>query len=248
MLSDDPLFNNQFVNFVSNNFEVLFYVTFALLVLLIATFVAIWVRDISLWVFFKSTIKRVLYVMLISGQLVLFLTLGIFYWNNYRTPVLELVLPLDVKSSTNWVRDNLRIYFVDDTKFRSVRINGQDKEDLLVASAPIIEYRFSPDGKYILVLSQNELFLINRKTHDFKIIDAVKSSKENSGSSIKGSIAGIQWSPDSQNFVYEIARWSKFSNQDTVYVYSLKDKSKRSIKSPTRRKSSLYWAPECYCE
>jgi hypothetical protein len=41
-----------------------------------------------------------------------------------------------------------------------------------------------------------------------------------------------------------VARWSKITSQDSTYIYTLSDRSKRSIRSPTRRISSLYWGQD----
>ncbi|MFH0984169.1 MAG: hypothetical protein V1882_01385, partial [Candidatus Omnitrophota bacterium] len=112
-------------------------------------------------------------------------------------------------------------------------------------SDPVKEYHFSPDGKCLVVVTQGGLFLVDRKTNQSERIDALQEMASAQGqeqaTEIKGNIGGIRWAPDSRKFVYEMARWSKVSSQDNVYLYDLQGKKKRMIQSPTRRISSLYW-------
>ena len=241
----EETFINSIIHFVSNNFEVLLYVTFSVLLMLLAVFIALYLKDVSLLLLFRTTFLRVLSAILIGGQLISMGILAYLYWQNYQKPAPELVLPLDIAASTQWVRDDLKIYFIEETKLQSVRINGRDAEVVLQAQDSIIEYHFSPDGLYVLTLTQKELYLTHLRSKESLVVDTVKvqgaAEAVNQSTENKGSIGGIQWAPDSQKFVYEVARWSKITSQDSAYVYTLSDRLKRAIKSPTRRISSLYW-------
>jgi hypothetical protein len=236
---------NSIIHFVSNHFEILLYITTSILMLFLAVLVALRLKDVSLWLLFRTTFLRLLSVILISGQLISMGLLTYLYWQNYQKSAQELVLPLDIGASTQWVRDDLRIYFIEDTRLRSVRVNGKDADEILQADDPIIEYHFSQDGLHLLILTQKELYLTNLKSKENWLVDTVKlfgtNEESRNSQETRGSIGGIQWAPDSRKFVYEVARWSKFTSQDNVYIYSLSDRSKRVIRSPTRRISSLYW-------
>lgn len=241
----EKTFFEKIVTFLSNHFEFLIYINVSLAVLLILVFVAVKLSDIKARKFLHAAIRGVLYTVIIVGQITFFTILGYLYWKNYQKPVPEIEFTENITATTHWVKGNLRIYFINDNILRSVKINGQDKEDVFQANKPIKEYYFSPDGFYLLVLTQNDLFLVDRASKKDWHIDSLnrtdmEKNKEEKGS-VDGSISGIQWAPDSQKFVYEISRWSKYATQDNVYIYTIKGRSKRSIKSPTRRISSLYW-------
>jgi len=233
------------VTFLSNHFELLIYISASLAILFILIFVSVKFSDVKIRKIFHTTVRGVLYTIIIAGQIVLFAILGHLYWKNYQKPAPELELTENIMATTQWVKDNLRVYFIDGDILRSVKINGQGKEDVFQANEPIKEYYFSPDGTYLLILTLNDLTLINRLTKEDQHIDslhkpgAVKS--EGKGESPNGSISGVQWAPDSQRFIYEVARWSKYATQDNVYIYTIKNQTKKSIRSPTRRISSLYW-------
>ena len=231
--------------YLSNHFELFIYVNASLAALLILTFVAVKLNDAGVRTFFHATVRKVLCAIIIVGQIVFFTLLIHLYWKNYQRPAPELEFTENIIATTRWVKDDLRVHFIDNNILRSVKINGQDREDVFQASEPIKEYYFSPDGAYLLILTQNDLFLIDRGTKKDRHIDSLKKAgtqEDQEGKEpVSGSIGGVQWAPDSQRFIYEIAHWSKYATQDNVYIYTIKDQSKRSIKSPTRRISSLYW-------
>lgn len=244
----EETFFDRIVGILSNQFELLVYINGCLLALYLAVFIALKFRDAAVREFFHSTLRGVLYMVIIVGQVVLFALFGYLYWKNYRRPAPELQLSRDVLASTRWVKSDVRVYFIDNNALRSIRVDGRDSEDVFLADAPVKEYHFSPDGAHLLVLTQNDLFLLNRKTKEHRRVDALKEPVAQGGTGategVRGSISGIRWAPDSRKFVYEVARWSEFAAQDNVYIYTLGDHTKRSVKSPTRRISSLYWGQE----
>lgn len=160
------------------------------------------------------------------------------YVVNYRRPIKEFQFPRDVVLNTRWIKSGVVIYFIEGNKLRSVKVNGQDLRDIFTADSNIREYHFSPNGEYLLIAADQDLFLMHRKTQQSEQIDTLGVSP---GQELKGVINGIRWAPDSQKFCYEISRWSLYSSQDSLFVYDLKNKDKRIIESPSRRLSSLYW-------
>jgi len=228
------------IGFLSNYFELTVYVGASLWVLFFLLLFALRLKDVSARTFFYSTLRAIFLMGILIGQVALLIVSGYLYWENYERPAPKLDFSWDISASTNWVKDDARIYFIDNRKLRSIKINNRDSEDVFSGDDPIKEYHFSPDGKYLVILTEKELFLLDRTTKDSLRIDTLGPLESEEGAA-KGSISGIQWAPDSQKVVYEITRWSKFSMQDNVYVYDIKNKTRKVIRSPTRRISSLYW-------
>ena len=248
---DDIIFEESFlrkvINVLSDHFEVLIYVNGSILLGFLIILVALIIKDLDIKKFLRSVFQNALYLGVVAGQCTLFIVFGSLYWQNYQrlAPELTLRLDRDVQASTHWVKNDTRIHFIDDNILRSVKINDRDSEDVFVGKNPIKEYHFSPNGKHLIILTQKELFLLDRKAKQSRRIDTLEPvstpDQQGKGTVVKGSISGIQWAPDSKKFVYEIARWSKFSVQDDVYLYILDEQTKKAIKSPARRISSLYW-------
>ena len=238
----------KIMEFLSNNFELFMYVSGSLAVLFLVLIVAVQWRFVSKRIFFRSTLRSILSVIIVAGQIISFVLLGCLYWKNYQAPAPELKISEDMSATTLWTNGDFRVYFIEDKTLRSIKINGTGIEDVFHADWPINEYRFSPDGKYLLVLTQKDLYLVDRQTKENRRIDSLEKSglqqTKTESETDNGSINGVQWALDSQKFVYEIARWSKFASQDNVYVYSVSDQAKKSIKSPARRISLLYWGKQ----
>lgn len=224
------------------------YVSVSLAALTLIVIIAVNLRYVSKKKLFRNAARGIMSAIIIAGQIVMFAILIRLYWINYRKPAPELHISSKMSAGTFWVKDNSPIYFIDGDMLRSIRINGKDSKVIVAADNPVKEYHFSPDGRFIAVLTQNDLYLYNVLTEDSRKIETLVSGNEsaqiNQEEALRGSISGIQWSPDSRHFVYEIARWSKFSNQDNVYIYSIHDETKKSVNSPTRRISSLYWGQD----
>jgi len=241
---DNPIFN-KIITFTSDHFELMIYVSGYLILIIVLVAVAVKLRDYSLRKFLLSTVQGILFTGIIGGQIMLFVILGYLYWKNYEKPAPQLHLTKDMSATTHWVKDDVTIYFIDENTLRSIKINGKDSDEVFKSDSPIKQYHFSPNGKYIIIVTQMDLTLVNRKTLKNRLIDTLKhpDAYQQSGdeNTIQGSISGIQWSPDSDRFCYEIARWSKFGSQDNIFIYSINDETKRSIKSPMRRISSVYW-------
>ena len=238
----------KIINWVSNNFEFLIYVSGSLLAVSLLVYIAVKLRFVEVKKLLYSTFREALLMVVIVGQFGLFAIMGYFYWVNYQKPIPELKLSDKMTSFPHWVEDDLRVYFIYENTLRSIQVDGRKHENVFRADFPIRQYHFSPDGTHILIVTEKDLFLLNKETKQHYLIDSVWKSdfqvSKADDNVIKGSITGVRWSADSEKFVYEIARWSKFSAQDVVYTYTLKDRQKRSIQSPARRISSLYWDRE----
>jgi len=229
----------KIILYLSNYFELLFWIVIGVTFVLGLVMLLLRLREVNLGAIFKTAIHNVLFTFVVLWQSLLLLAVGYLFWFNYYHPAPVIQFPEDVLSGSSWVKDDLKIYFIDDKRLQSVEINGQDKQDVLVAADPIKEYHFSPDGKFLIVVTSQEVYLVERKTREKQFIDSLGQSGE--AGEWEGAISGVRWAPDSRRFCYEVARWSAYSSQNHLYVYDIADKQKRALQSPTRRISSLYW-------
>ncbi len=230
---------NEVVQYLSNHFELFFSVAIAVNVLFLLGVISLKLREVPLGEIFDSVLERLLVSGVLAGLVAMYFMLGYIFWYNYHHPAPIVQFPGDIEPHTHWVRDNLRIYFIDGNKFLTVRVNGRDKEELFHADDSIKEYHLSPKGKHILVSTLKELHLIDLGTGRSTLIDSLEG--EDSPEEIKGAISGVRWAPDGQKFCYDVARWSRYSSQDRLYIYDLSGEKKMMIQTPTRRISSVYW-------
>jgi len=235
------------IHFLSNYFEIILAANLVLVILYLVTKIIV---NIQVNKGFDGAVNQTFRWMVVIGQVILFYIYGYIVWINYKEPIAVLNFPQDVIFNTRWVRDPIKIYYVEDNKLNSIRITGQDSQNIFEAPSVIREYQFSPDGNDLLIVTAEELYLLNLKTKAAALIDKLQETKADiqvlplevgKDHNIKGVITGVRWSPDSQKFCYEISRWSQYSSIDQLYVYDLASKTARTIPSPTRRVSSLYW-------
>jgi len=239
----DQNFIGKTINFISDHYELLIYVNGSLLLFLFLVALTVKLREESVRKFLISSFRGVLYAVIVGGQIFLFMILVSLYWKNYQVPAPELTLSDEIKATTRWVKDETTIYFVREGELWSIKPNGQGKAQIFSSDEPIREYHFSPDGKYILIVTERSLHLYNFASGRSRRIDGLdrEDAQPSPGSDIAGMINIVKWAPDSQRFIYEIARWSKYGSVENLFIYSLPDGTKQVIKSPTRRISSVYW-------
>ena len=237
-MSDEDRFT-EIVQQFSNYFELFFWIAIGLTIVFGLVVILLRLREVSFQAISKAAIQNILFSSVVVGQLCLLLAVCYLFWFNYYHPAPVVQFPGDVLADTYWVKDDLEIYFIEENRLCSVEINGRNKQDVLVAADPVKEYHFSPDGKYLLVATSREIYLIDRDTGEKQFIDSW-GQPEGSGE-WRGVISGIRWAPDSRRFCYEVARWSTYSSQNNLYIYDIGGKEKRALQSPARRISSLYW-------
>ena len=230
---------NEVVQYLSNHFELFSSVAGAASVLFLLVIISLKFREVSLKELFSLAFHNIMFYSVAVGLASMLSMAGYLFWVNYRHPAPVVQFPGDILPHTHWVRDSLKVYFIDGNTLGSVRINGQDKKDIFQAEDPIKEYHFSPDGKFILVSTSRKLHSVERGSGRITLIDSLGEME--SSQELKGAISGIHWAPDSRKFCYEMARWSRYASQDKLYVYDLVEGKKMAIQSPTRRISSLYW-------
>lgn len=237
-MNDEDRFTGVVQQF-SNYFELFFWIAIGLTIVFGLIVILLRLREVSFQAISKAAIQNILFSSVVVGQLCLLLAVCYLFWFNYYHPATVVQFPGDVLADTHWVKDDLEIYFIEENRLHSVEINGRNKQDVLVAADPVKEYHFSPDGKYLLVATSREIYLIDRDTGEKQFIDSW-GQPEGAGE-WRGVISGIRWAPDSRRFCYEVARWSAYSSQNNLYIYDIGGKEKRALQSPARRISSLYW-------
>jgi len=234
---------NHIVRNLSQYFELIVALNIASLILIFLLWFTINVIDVS----FRSRITNIvrksfnsfLYNMALFFQL--FIIMGLFYivWVNYYKPAEVLSMPGNVLDNTYWIKNQLMIYFIDETDLLAIKANGYDRHYVFEANDSIREYHFSPDGKKMLIVTDAELLLLNLENKQSEKIDILKNIE--TAGEFQSVLSGVHWAPDSEKLCYEVSRWSEFSSQDNIYIYYLNGKIRKSIKSPLRRISSLYW-------
>ncbi len=226
--------------FLSNHFELISYIYFGFLFIIALAFVMVKIKEVGYLKQVTLLTNRTLLVGVVLGQMLL---IGLLYWSNYKLERKTIVVEEDIEyGSTKWVRSKTVVYYVQGKHLRSIYLNGKNRKDIFTAPQVIKEINFSPDGRYLLILSMNDLHLLDIETKHVKRINSVDIDQNQEDSNKRrGVISGLRWSPDSLKFCYELARWSEYSQQDDLFLYDLPTQKSRKIKSPTRRISSLYW-------
>ena len=227
------------VEYFSNNFELLLALNLAFFVIFFIALMAVKIKEVASPQYLRTKSKNFLFSLGVTSQVFLLVLIGYAYWMNYISPVELMVFPEDVSSHTHWVKEATTVYFVEEGDLYSVRVNGRSRRKIFFTGDSIKEYHFSPDGHWMLVLTEKELYLLDPRIRHSELIDSVKELEKEEG--LKGVISDIRWSPDSDHFCYEKMRWSKYSSQKSVYIYDRKEKSRETIKDLSRRVSSLYW-------
>ena len=65
------------------------------------------------------------------------------YWLNYKH---KKNIPFDYRISgyTNWVKDDLTIFYIIDNNLMSIKANGDDEKVVFTAKDSVFAYHFSP--------------------------------------------------------------------------------------------------------
>ncbi len=227
------------IQYLSNYFEIFLGVSLAFIVFGIVIQIFLKLREVDLQNLIQRTLRGVMFFIVVMGQALLLAIAGYLFWTNYKQPAPAIEFPGDILADTSWVRDDLAIYFIDGNSLMAVRVNGRNKHEVLTLADPVKEYHFSPDGKFLLVASVKEIYLVDPDSLQKQLIDSWAGGEVSQEWS--GSIGGIRWAPDSRHFCYEVARWSSFASQNHLYVYDVTKKERHAVESPARRISSLYW-------
>jgi len=238
MAVESPLLD-KIINILSNNFERIIYFDIALFIFLFLLFFAVKFRDIDFRAILRSVLTSVFIFIVIGGQVFLLIVSAYTVWANYQKPEKILSMHDVVYPTTEWIKNDIIIYYIDGKALFSVKLNGEELKKIFQSDEKIKEYHFSPDGQAMLINTTHTLYLYKRNLEEAEIIDSVVNIE--AGRGYAGVLNGIRWAPDSRKFCYELSRWSRFSTQENLYVYDLSSGKKSAIQSPSRKISSLYW-------
>ena len=224
----------QILNSFSTHFELFFYIN-VFIFFLFACLVVI--TRLSLFNFPKLA-NRILFDTVVGLEVLMLAVMGYVYLLNYQLDS-AVIFEDRVVFHTLWVKEKIPVFFIKENNLVQTNINGEGQEVIFTSESPIREYHFSPDGKYLLIVSDAQLYLIDRKLKQTELIDDLAIAKTNTD--LKGVVRGVSWSPDSQKFSYELAKWSSYGSVNKLYVVSLADKKKILIENPAGSVSSLTW-------
>ncbi|MFA5087820.1 MAG: hypothetical protein WC552_02160 [Candidatus Omnitrophota bacterium] len=227
----------KLLEFLGTHFEIIFLVNLLALVILAVFFVFSRAREwtVSGIVVF---LRRLLFYTVVAGELIVVISGGYVYWLNYQqkseSSLTDRVLP-----NTGWIKDPSTVYFVSDNELLSVQTNGANLKKIFVSEDAIRQYHFSPNGRYILIVTEKSLALAEVAVSKTEVLERIDVSSQ--GNDLNAVIENVGWSPDSQRFCYEISKWSRHSSQANYYVFDLATRKRSVIKSPARRFFLLLW-------
>ena len=224
--------------FFSNHFEIIFLLWVTSLVFFLVILLAVKMQEKSLRKVLSREINQFLFGLVVAGQIILLGMTGYVYWLNYAAAPPEFRIPEDVLPTTQWVRQDLDIYFIDGQRLYAVDLQGRHKRLLIEAEEPLLEYAFSPDGRYVSALTRHNLYVWDSKNAAARWVDGVSPPK---GTEAKAVMGRPRWAPNSRYLVYQVAKWSAYSSQETWKLYDVVTGKKVPLNTPTRKLSSLYW-------
>jgi len=228
---------NLILDFLNNHLEEILLADIVFVVLGIIIFLATRVEGLPPK-FFRRLVNQALYLFLAGSQFVLLLLTGYLYWLNYQSKPL-ITFEDRVLYRTDWVRDNLEIFFISGHNLMAMNVNGTNTKSVFEASDPIREYHFSPDGKYVVIVTERDVYLLSRETAVQQWVDSI--GELSASQDVESVLRAVSWSPNSQKFCYELARWSKYSSQSQFYVYDVLNQQKIVLKTATRQIPFLFW-------
>ncbi len=234
-------FINPFFQAINNNFEIFLIIFIVLILTLLLSLALAKFRVLVFLGYLPEILKAILLKIVILGQFALLIGLMGVYWINYQVAAELIKIPDNVLVSTDWVSLKIPIYFIEKNQLHRINANGSNHRIVFKAETPLKEYIFSPDGRYLVIVSEKDVFLHDQETQNTEKVDTI-GNIIGSEDDLNGVIRGVRWAKDSQKFCYEIHRWSKYSSQSNLYVFDLKDDIRKSVISPGRKISSVYWS------
>lgn len=184
----------------------------------------------------QKIFKKILLLIVTGGIYVLIFMCGYVFWMEYHRGHQD-ELSRRLKPDTRWVMSKFPVYFASGNKFGRINLDGSDLKILYKASFPVHEFIFSPDGRYVAMLTSGDLLVYDQKLDRIESVQSVGSLVKEQAA--KGVIRNVQWSGDSQKFSYELSRWSEVASADQFYVYDLPTQQKEMIQTMDKVLSAL---------
>ena len=226
------------IAFLNNNFEIILalQVYFMIGMLVIVLFLKI--RHFRLR-HIHYLLRDILYYLVIFGETALLVSIiYVFSMNSTPKPVID--FSYQILPTTEWVKDDLTVYFIADKELVSIQPNGKNRKVVFKANDNIRFYQFSPQGRDILIATETQLYLFHLENNTRELVESLDLPKD-SAEGLQGSIGGIRLSPDGSKLCYRTAKWSKYASQESWFIYDLVKKEKKSIISPAVALGSLLW-------
>ncbi len=220
----------ELIKFLGDNLKIVFYLNGIWLGIVIVTYLFINRSQIRT----KRVFNRSLFLLVICGELLLIFLYGFIHWEDTRKGICAAILP-----DTFWVNSKFPIYFITGKDLVTINLDGTGFKYLLEPPDPVREYHFSPDGKFILAVTDQELYKIDKMNQRWELVDSLSPLARERKT--QGYISQIKWAPDSQKFCYALYQWSPVSSQDTFYVFDMLIGQKSAVKNPFHKISEIYW-------
>lgn len=144
---------------------------------------------------------------------------------------------------TEWVSKPETVFYTLGNQLYSVLTNGKDRRLRYTAEGEIVKAVFSPDGKWVLVKTDQEAVAYNLEKDGalsiYKISFEGVLSKD-----AKIKIGGIQWSPDNKKICFFVEKSSRVSTQSQWFIYDIKSKTETTVPLGAQQISFLMWAKD----
>lgn len=191
----------------------------------------------------KKIIAGILFYVVMTLQVCLFVLLIYIFSENWVPPKPKAIpnFSSHVLPATDWVKEKVLIHFIANNELIAIKPNGEGRETVFRAPDAIRKYHFSPDGRYILIVTEENLFQYDRLTKTVISINALGFAGSEKSKDVHGVIDGIRWSPDSKKYCYRISKWSKYAAQERWSIYDIDSKENKFVKSPNLKIDSLEW-------
>jgi len=230
----------EMVQLLNTHFEriIIFHIIWFLTILLVAVFAK--VRGVKLKDI-RRLVNRILYYGVMGGEVLLVvITLIVFITNIKEKMMLDKTYAMYVNATTQWVKGKFTIYFIKENQLMAIDTNGENRHIVFTSEDPIRSYHFSPDGKYLVIASLQNLYLYHLSSRNSERMASLSDFEKMSAS--RGVINGVRWSPDASQFCYRVARWSKIATADDWYIYDVKSKKSKGVRATPLKITQLVWS------
>jgi hypothetical protein len=231
-------FFKQVIDFINSHFEHILLILILYVAGLGSIVLTLFLRRIRRKVVVQ-TVNHVLHYCLLAGfALLIALTFYSYMVNLVEKASLD--FSYKVTPTTEWVEEDLKIYFIHENQLVRMNANGTQREVVFESAGAVRTYHFSPDGMHVLIATESGLWALHQRDQSRREIEILAQGDEPPGAG-KGGVDGGVWGPDSRRFCYHVARWTEFSSIDHWIIYNLADQSKQMLKSPALKINALLW-------
>ncbi len=209
----------------------------ALVVLLGVLFLVFWVAR-KLFKTFSNKIIRAIIVLISSCSILILIWVmclvsfgGLFAYCAYLSDRDYDIFKSKITPSVSWVKDDFPIYFVKGAFLYKVNVNGKGLEKIFKANDLIYRCEFSPDGKYLAVMTiKDRLDLFNVENNKFELIGSL-GNIDNPYKLYDIPNVRLLWALDSRSFIFKVLYPKGDGPQNNYYVYNYVIRENKLISS-----------------